>query len=362
MTKFCVNTNDILHNYNEICKLTHALVIPTLKADCYGLGAEKVFNVLKDAGATVFAVSRLEEALPLCGRGADILLLSCYHDMPSVKAAVDAGAVAAVDSLSQAQRIAEYALESGKVADVSIKIDTGFGRFGFMPDAISDISRVYKLEGIRVRSIFSHFSESFNTKRDTTDKQLAAFLSVTDKLSEMGINTGYRHIANSCAAIRSEKYRLDAVRIGSALLGRLPMHTDLDLRRVGRFETEIADIRTLRRGANIGYGNVFKLKRDTRVAVLCVGTADGVLVEKGYDSYRFTDILRYGFHVFKMLFSDSRLRITVNGTQTRAVGRVALTHTMADVTGIDCVCGDKAVIDISPLYVSPNVKREYTDV
>ena len=66
--------------------------------------------------------------------------------------------------------------------------------------------------------------------------------------------------------------------------------------------------------------------------------------------------------MFKMLFSDNRLPVVVNGKKTHAVGRIALTHTMVDVTDIDCKCGDRAVIDISPLYVSPNVKREYENV
>lgn len=363
MTKFVINTNDIIHNYNELAHLTHALVIPTLKADCYGLGAERVMELLTDCcGVSVFAASRLEEALPLSGRGAHILLLSCYHDEKSIKAAVDSGLILAVDSLGQAKRIAAYALEKGITAKAHIKIDTGFGRFGFMPENFSDIKAVYSLDGLKVSGIFSHFSESFNLNRDTTDRQLEKFLEITDRLRDSGIDVGIRHIANSCAALRDSKYRLDAVRVGSALLGRLSVKTDVDLRRVGRFETDILDIRTLKKGSNIGYGNVFKLKRDTRIAVLGAGSADGVLIGKGYDTYRFIDIMRYGFGVFKMLFSDNRLSVTVNGKNTKSVGRIALTHTVIDVTDIECKCGDKAVIDISPLYVSPNVLREYENV
>lgn len=360
MNRFIINTADIIHNYNEISKLTNALVIPTLKADCYGLGAKRVFELLHDeCGVSLFAVSRLEEALPLSQKGAEILLLSCYHDMPSIKAAVDAGVTLAVDSYTQCERIAKYALEAGKVAKVQVKIDTGFGRFGFMPTAISDIEKVYNTDGINVTGIFSHFSNAFNEKADTTDRQAEIFSGVITALTERGIKVGLRHIANSCGAVRGPKYRFDAVRIGSALCGRLPMKTNLELKRVGRFETEIIDIRRLKKGTNIGYGNVYRLKRDTRVAVICAGTADGVLIKKDYDTFRVLDILRYGFNIFKMLFRDNRLTVTVNGKTVRTVGRVALTHTMIDVTDIDCKSGDKAVINISPLYVPSNVEREY---
>lgn len=363
MTRFVINTNDIIHNYNELARHTHALVIPTLKSDCYGLGAAKVMELLSGCcGVSLFAVSRLEEALPLAGQGTDILLLSCYHDDASVRAAVDAGLILAVDSLGQARRIAAYAAEKGVTVRVHVKIDTGFGRFGFMPGNISEIKEVYGLEGLSVRGIFSHFYESFNINSKSTDIQLEKFNEVIEKLRDSGIKVGIRHIANSCAALRDGKYHLDAVRVGSALLGRLPMNTDADLKRVGRFETEIANIRILKKGSNIGYGGVFRLKRDTRVAVLCTGSGDGVLISKGYDTYRLIDIARYGFNVFKMLFSDNRLPVVVNGKKTHAVGRIALTHTMVDVTDIDCKCGDRAVIDISPLYVSPNVKREYENV
>lgn len=360
MNKFVINTQDIIHNFTEITRLTGALVIPTLKADCYGLGAERVFSLLHgECGVMLFAVSRLEEALPLCNRGADILLLSCYHDDASVKCAVDNGIIMAVDSRSQAERIAKYALETGKRARVHVKIDTGFGRFGFMPGAIADIEKVYRTDGIDVTGIFSHFSNAFSAKPDITDAQLDKFMTVVNTLTERGINVGLKHISNSSATVRGSKYRLDAVRIGSALCGRLPMKTDLPLKRVGSFETQIIDIRKLKKGSNIGYGNVFKLGRDARVAVLPVGSSDGVLIKKDYDTFRVFDILRFGYNVFKMLFRDNSLRIKINGKTVRSVGRVALTHTMADVTDIECKCGDRAILDISPLYVSPNVEREY---
>jgi len=360
MNKFVIDTKDIIHNYGEITKLTNALVIPTLKADCYGLGAKKVFELLHaECGVSLFAFSRLEEALPFCNRDCEILLLSCYHDNDSIEKIVQNGITTSVDSFTQAKRISEYSVSQGKKTRVHIKIDTGFGRFGFNHQNLLEIERVFSLDGILVCGIFSHFSNAFGKSTDITDMQLDKFLGVCEHLTERGFNIGLRHIANSSAAVRDRKYRLDAVRVGSLLCGRLPMKSELDLKRVGRFETSIADIRKLKRGSNIGYGNVFKLKKDTTVAVLLAGSADGVLIKKDYDTYRILDIARYGFNVFKMLLKDNRLTVTINGKKARTVGRVALTHTMVDVTDIECVCGDTAVIDISPLHVSSLVEREY---
>ena len=363
MTRFIVNDNDIVHNYELIARGTSALVIPTLKADCYGLGAGHVFELLMHScGVSCFAVSRLDEALALSGRGADILLLSCYHDMPSIRAAVEADVILAVDSKGQARRIADCARELGKTARVHVKVDTGFGRFGFFPEQVEDVAAVYRIDGLKVRGIFSHLYAAFDLKSKSADRQLEAFLSLTAALAERGIDVGVRHIANSSAALRDKKFHLDAVRIGSALTGRLPVPTSLDFRRVGRFETEIIDIRTLPKGANVGYGGVFRLKRRTKVAVIPVGTSDGVQIKKDYDTYRFFDILRYGFGVFKMLFRDNRVCVNVNGVVARAVGRVALTHTMVDVTGIECKSGDAVTLDISPLRVGATVTRVYENV
>ncbi len=361
MTVFEINKQDIVYNFNEISHRSDALVIPTLKANAYGLGANEVSRLLRDTcGVTLFAVSRLEEADSIC-KGCRTLLLSCYHDMLSIRQIVDSDIICAVDSIGQAKRIGDYAKECGKCASVHLKIDTGFGRFGFKYNDISQIKSVFEVEGIKVTGIFSHFSSAFSDNMQNTDLQLERFLSACDALTSAGLNIGIRHIANSSAALKDTKYCLDAVRIGSALTGRVPFKTDISLKRVGNFYSDIVDIRTLKRGANLGYGNICKLKRDTRVAVLCCGSADGVMIKKDYDTFRFIDILRYGYHVFKMLFANNMPTVKINGKAARLVGRPALTHTFVDVTDVECKCGDRVLINISPLYIADKVKREYID-
>ena len=359
MTKFIIKKSDIIHNCEEIMANTDALVIPTLKADCYGLGAKEVMELLHEScGIHMFAISRLEESKELVGKGCDLLLLSCYHDMQSIQTIVDNNIICAVDSLGQARRIGEYAKSVGKTCNVHIKIDTGFGRFGFMPGNLPEIKAVFSIEGIKVCGMFSHFSSAFSSPI-ITNNQFETFMTVISSVKAAGFNPGICHIANSSGFARHKKYHLDAVRIGSLLLGRCPMKHKLNVIKVGRFETEISDIRKLKKGANIGYGNVYTLRKNRKIAILCTGSADGILIKKDYDTFRFTDILRYGLSVFKMFFKDNRLRVKINGKTVKSIGRIALTHTMVDVTGIDCKCADKAVIDISPLYVSANVEREY---
>ena len=229
MTVFEINKQDIVHNYNEISKIRDALIIPTLKANAYGMGAKEVSKLLRDTcGVTLFAVSRLEETKDICD-GAKVLLLSCYHDMESIKEIVDSDIICAVDSIGQAKRIAQYAAQFDKVARIHIKIDTGFGRFGFKYNDISQIKSVFEVENIKVTGIFSHFSSAFSDNMQNTDLQLERFLSLCDTLTSSGLDIGIRHIANSSAALKNRKYCLDAIRIGSALTGRVPFKTNVPL-------------------------------------------------------------------------------------------------------------------------------------
>ncbi len=362
MTYFEINDKDIIHNFDEISQTTGVLTIPTLKANAYGLGAEHVSRLLRDeCGVHLFAVSRIEEAYTLC-RGVSVLVLSPYHDTDTLLRLVEDDFIIAVDSLSQAKKIGEIAGNMCKRARIHIKIDTGFGRFGFMPSQTSDIRGVFSVENVKVCGIFSHFSSAFAKSPAKTDEQFEVFTSICEQLMASGFDIGLRHIANSSAALRDSKYCLDAVRIGSALTGRVPIKTNTSLRRVGRFYSTICDIRTVKRGANLGYGDIVHLKKNTRVAVLPCGAADGVLIKKDFDTFRFVDFLRYGFHLFKMLFKDNSITARVNGTTVHSVGRPALTHTFFDVTDIDCKAGDRVEFDISPLYVADKVKREYIDV
>ena len=361
MTRLVVDLAALRRNYQAICKETGVPVIPVLKADCYGLGAQKVYEVLLAEGATRFAISRIEEGLPLCDGKAEILLLSAYHGEEDLKNIVRSGMTAAVDSLEQAKLLSKLAAEADKQVRVHLKVDTGFGRFGFLPEEYEELKAVFGLGHLQVCGVFSHFSNSFGGDAKDTEMQYQTFIALCDKLQAEGFDIGLRHIANSCGALRWDKYRLDAVRCGSALLGRLPVKVPVKLERIGALETTIAALRTLKKGSNMGYGNAFTLKKDTRVAVCCAGSAHGMLVKKENDAFRPVDVLRYLRRDARLLVKDGRSKVLVNGQSTWVVGRVALTHTMVDVTNIACQPGDVVTLPANPIYVPGSVERVYTE-
>lgn len=358
MARLVIQKEDILHNYRLICAQTESLVIPVLKANGYGLGAEGLFEILREEGVALMAVSRLEEALPLCGRGVEILVLSCGRSPAYAKAVLEAGVSVAIDDPAFAAALSRLAEEAGRQVPVHLKIDTGMGRFGFPPEALEEMAGIFALPGLKVTGIFSHCYGAF-LNNGSAERQLERFLSVCDLLAQRGIALPMRHIANSCACLKNASFALDAVRIGSALTGRLPMKTALPFRRAGRFEAEILAIRRLPKGSNLGYGGVCRLKRDARVAIVAAGTADGLLRGREPDLFRLRDKCRYLYHDLKLFFRRPVTYGRVGEARAPMIGRAATSHSFFDVTDIPCREGDYMELDVAPLRVDATVERIY---
>lgn len=352
--KIVVQKEDVRANYRLLLEKAGVPVIPVLKANGYGLGADGMFEILKEEGVPLAAVSRLPEALPLCGQGVEILVLSCYGSEAFARVALEKDLTVAVGSLDFAKLLSSLA---EKPVRVHLKVDTGMGRFGFLPQEVEAMAEVFALPNIQVTGIFSHLAAAF-LRDGSAEAQLEKFGQVIDALKERGIQIPMRHIANSSAAFQ-EGFALDAVRIGSALTGRLPMKTQLPLKKVGQVEAEILSVRTLPKGSNLGYGNVCRLKKETTVAVVAAGTADGFAPGEKHDLYRFADICRYLYHDLKLLLKKPVVYGRVGERRAVLLGRPATTHSFFDVTGMDCKPGDKMILEVAPLRVDAAVERIY---
>jgi alanine racemase len=362
MTALVVQKEFIVENYNAMRRETGVLVIPVLKGNAYGLGDIETARILWDAGARIFAVSRLEEALRLheTMAEAEILLLTPYDTEEDAEKIVTAGITAAVGSYDSAVLLNGIAANKNIKCRVHFKFDTGMGRFGFLPeDADKAVKAAKYMPNLEIRGCFTHLSNCFGKNKKGVFKQLELFKSCLEALEKEGVNPGIRHIANSNAALLYPELRLDAVRSGSALLGRVGVNNKAGLKKVGFLQSSICDMRWLPAGHNIGYANTYKSKKPIRIAVIPVGYADGLFTEKSKDTFRFRDVLRYGWHDFQMLFGARRLYCGIGGKKAPLVGRAGLCNVVADVSSLDCREGDTVVFEVNPLFINADVQRIY---
>lgn len=362
MSALVVQKESIIENYKIMKNETGVTVIPVLKGNAYGLGDVEMARILWDSGVRLFAASRIEEALRLHNElpEAEILLLSPYSTEEDAKKIIEAGITAAVGSYESAVLLNGIAAKHEVKCRVHLKFDTGMGRFGFLPEDAEKAANAAKyLENLEICGCFTHLSNSFGKDRKGVLKQFELFKKCIATLENAGINPGMRHIANSNAALLYPELRLDAIRTGSALLGRVSAKNDLGLKRVGYLKSNICDTRWLPAKHNIGYANTFKTRKPMRIAVIPVGYADGLFTEKSKDTFRFRDILRYGFHDFKLLFGDGRLYCKIGGKKVPLIGRSGLCTVVADISSIECSEGDEVIFDVNPLFINSNVERLY---
>lgn len=324
MAELMVNTAALCSNYRHYAAA--GTVIPVLKNNGYALDAAKLRRLLEQQGAGLFACATPEEALALAGSESDLLLLSCVHDGALLQALVERGVILTVESLAQARQIDAL----GLAARVHLAVDTGFGRFGFQPEETEAMRQVFALQSLRVEGIFSHFRGA-----DAAPEQFARFGRVLLALDDCPV--GLRHIAATRTA-EEPQFRLDAVRIGSGLTGCR------DGAPVAVLQAEVCAVRRLKKGDRVGYGDTL-LRRDTELAVLNVGTADGAFV------YR-----NRGLRAF---WHQRRPYVTFRGRTAAVLCPPGLTHTMVDVTGLDCRCGDRAEVPCDLMLVSAHVPRGY---
>ena len=213
------------------------------------------------------------------------------------------------------------------------------------------------LPALRVEGVFTHLSDAANAK--CTALQYRRFTEGVRILREAGIDTGLRHVCASTAFLRYPEMHLDAVRLGSALLGRLSVPDTLGLERIGWLEAQVTELKTLPAGWPVGYTGAYCTRRETRLALLPVGYTSGVGVTEETNALRLRDRLRRVLHAGRRLLRADGLTVLVNGCRCPVRGVVGATAIEADVTGVPCAVGDTARIEVRPKFVDSAVPREY---
>ncbi len=305
-----------------------------VKANAYGHGAVQVSRAALRGGAQWLGVFAAGEGLELRRAGIDAPVLVVGATPPRwLPAAIAQQLVLTVSAAESAAAVDAAAHALGTRARVHVKIDTGMGRLGLLPEGVEEFARsVSKLSNIEIEGAFTHFAVADTPDArgvkgwglDYTQQQLAQFRMAVERLEQLGIPLRYRHAANSPATLRLPAAHFNLVRSGILIYGLdpspdVPCPPGFDPALA--FKTEIALVKAVPAGAYVSYGATFQTTRPTRLAVLMTGYADG-----------WRRAPRRGGAVL------------VRGQRAPIVGRICMDQTMVDVTDIAGVREEDEVV------------------
>ena len=351
MKYLVIDMRAIKSNLQEVKqKAGDAAIYADLSGDAHGMGLLETAKLLRDEGVRAFAVSDPKDAALLRTNGFHeerIMMLRSTADSYELQELIDLDVICTVGSYDAAVALNGIAEERRTICEVQIKVDTGLGRYGFMPAETDRIAAIYKyMSNLAVVGLFTTFSASWKSKKLTL-AQLSSFEGVLEKLVEMGYEVGVTHACDSAALFHYNFGRMDAVRVGRALSGRVPGRNIQVLHKVGYIEAGIEEVGWFPKGHQLDSRIV--LKKPTRLAVVSVGYYHGFGVNRYEDKQTFFDMLRN---------KKRGLSVKVNGQRARVVSDIGMEHTIIDVTKIDCTVGDKVIMDVDPINVK-GVPRIY---
>lgn len=263
-----------------------AVVMSVVKADAYGHGAAQVAQAALEGGASWLGVAHIEEALALRAASIDAPVLAWLHTPRSdFQAAVAESVRIGVSARSELRRIVGAAEATGRPAVVHLKLDSGLGRNGAMPDEWQHLvidAATYQAQGIiDVEGVMSHLSVAEDaTRAAETNRQRDLFDSAVDAARAAGLNVRFAHVANTAAALRRSDLHYDMVRVGIGTYGLSPLGpgelSTVSLVRALTLRTVLSSVKTLPADHGVSYGARHVTSRSTRVGLVPVGYGDGI--------------------------------------------------------------------------------------
>lgn len=357
MSRYVINSQELKENIEYIKKKAGVPVIGVVKGNGYGFGICELTKELLSNGIKTFAVTEISD-IPILkeilGKENDILVMRSTCIEAEAKVIAENGCIATIGSSEACRIMNEVSKALGVKTKCHLKIDTGMGRYGFMPSQIQEALDCYKASNLEFCGIYTHFSSAFRNE-ELTKAQLTVFKDCISQIQKAGHKTGTAHCANSPALLNVGGVSMDAVRIGSAFTGRVITKSKTPLHRLGVLEAEVIEIKTVPAGYSIGYNGLYKTKRETKIAIVPIGHYDGFGLQKEHE----TADLRYVLGAFKQYLKKKQMYMRINGRMFHVIGEIGLSHTAIDITDSDVKIGDLASVDISPLLVNPRIERVY---
>lgn len=357
-----VDTEAIRHNYRQVKNLVggDVAVMAVIKTNAYGHGLELVAAALANE-ADWFGVSTGEEGIRARAAAPEASIL-VFHPVNrwNAEALVAHGLVATVDSPEGARALAAAGRAAGTVPSAHLKVDTGMGRFGVDALDAEGVGRILDTPGVRWEGLYTHFATLSTGDRRTFAEQALRLSRVVEALKTRGALPPCVHYWNSAGALSEPPVPgtpHSMVRCGTLLYGQYPIARParrLDLRPTWSFCARVVSLRFIPKGRSIGYGAEWMAHRESRIATIPVGYADGFTVEP-----RSVWSRRGGLRgLYRRLRGYDRVMVQTERGPAPVVGRVAAQSAMLDVTDLPAVCmGDVVRIPARRVLVGEHVPR-----
>jgi len=333
-TQLEIDLNALLHNLKTYQQLLQpsTRIMAMVKAFSYGTGSYEIANALQFNKVDYLAVAYTDEGVELRKGGITLPIMVMNPDESSFQLLIDYNLEPDMYSPALLQRFGKFLSSQGlNQYPVHIELETGMNRLGFSKEQVPELIRLLELNLFRVQSMFSHLVGSEDPACDGfTDQQAALFTEMSDVIAD---HTGYRffrHILNSSGISRHSRLQFDMVRIGIGLYG-IDAARDLDLVEVSTLKSAIAQIKNVGAGESVSYNRSGMVGRNSRIATVRLGYADG----------------------YPRVLGNGRGRMLVKGVLAPTIGNVCMDMTMIDVTDIPGVQdGDEVTVFGKGLPVS----------
>lgn len=317
-----IDLKAIEHNINEVKKLINddVKVMAVIKADGYGHGAAVIGNFLKDK-VDYYGVATIEEAIELRKNNINIpILILGYTSYKQYEDLIKYDITQTVYNLEMAQKLQECAERFNHIAKVHLAIETGMNRIGFKPNdkSTEDIKKIMKMNNIYVEGMFTHFSCADEKDKTYAKIQMKKYDKFVLELEKDNVKIPIKHMCNSAGIMEFDDHRFGMVRSGIITYGLYPSDevnkNVLKLKSALEWKAHVINISEVSEGCGVSYGKTYITKKNTRIATISVGYADGYM--RGL---------------------SSKGRVLIHGQYAPIIGRICMDQMMVDITHIDNV-------------------------
>ena len=350
-----IDLDALAHNVKTLRGLltNNAKFLGVCKANAYGHGMLAVAKKLQECKADMLAVASVQEGVELRKHGITLPILCLGQAAPEIaNLNCEYGITQAVGDFQNAKALSDTAVELHKKIKIHVKIDTGMGRLGFFwheagnnnldekNKTAQEIADLCKLPGLEPEGIFTHFADA-DGRPEYTHSQINKLNEIREYLAKLGVTFKIAHAAASTGVLKYPESHFNMGRLGLALYGYASpekgnSESNVDLKPVMTVKTRISAVRKLPANSSVSYGCTCTLKRDSVIAVLPLGYADGYP---------------------RCLGNNARVKI--HNEYCPVIGRVCMDMIMADITDIKNVkAGDIAVIYDKDLLPEAAVKAQ----